>query len=199
MVQKTETERGHKMGKVGEKSVVMEYVESIVIAILLALFIMTFIGRSYVVDGASMVPTLHDGERLIVDKLTYRFSEPKRGEIIVFKYPANPKYRFIKRVIGIPGDEIMIENGKVYLNGRPLEEDYISEPINERFGPFVVPEGTVFVLGDNRNNSQDSRYFGVGYIPKKLIEGRALMRYWPLTSIEVIHKPEIFSDFATAK
>ncbi|MBO8126259.1 MAG: signal peptidase I [Firmicutes bacterium] len=187
------------MGKVGEKSVLMEYVESIVIAVLLAMFIMTFIGRSYVVDGSSMVPTLHNGERLLVDKLTYRFSEPKRGDIIVFKFPANPKYRYIKRVIGIPGDKIMIENGSVYLNGVRLEEPYVSEPVKERFGPFEVPEDRVFVLGDNRNNSQDSRYTLVGYVPYKLIEGRALIRYWPLTRIDLIQRPDIFSQFATAQ
>lgn len=197
MANHAQTERGRKMGKVGEKSVVMEYVESIVIAVLLAMFIMTFIGRSYVVDGSSMVPTLHDGERLLVDKLTYRFSEPERGDIVVFKFPANPKYRYIKRVIGVPGDKILIEGGSVYLNGVRLAEGYVSEPVRERFGPFEVPEGHIFVLGDNRNNSQDSRYTLVGYVPYKLIEGRALVRYWPLNTLTLIHQPEVLANFAT--
>ncbi len=193
MAKSAESERRRKMNTVGGKSVFLEYVESIVIAVLLAMFIMTFIGRSYVVDGASMVPTLHDRERLMVDKLTYRFSEPKRGEIIVFKFPANPKYRYIKRVIGVPGDQIMIENGSVYLNNVRLDESYVSEPVRERFGPFEVPAGHVFVLGDNRNNSQDSRYTLVGYVPYKLIEGRALVRYWPLTKLKAIKRPEVLA------
>lgn len=175
-----------------DKSVFQEYVEAIVIAVALALFIMTFIARSFVVEGHSMVPTLQDGERLLVDELTYRFRAPQRGEIVVLRFPANPRVRFIKRIIGIPGDNIFVHAGRVILNGKPLDENYIAEPILGEFGPYVVPPGSYFVMGDNRNRSEDSRYPQVGYVPKRLLIGRAIIRYWPLTAIGVVKKPAIF-------
>ncbi len=177
-----------------QKSVLREYVEAIVIAIVLALFIMAFVARSFSVEGSSMVPTLHNGERLLVDEISYRFIQPSRGEIIVFRYPANPSARFIKRVIGLPKDTVVVREGKVFLNGEPLEEDYLGEPIYGEFGPYVVPPGTVFVLGDNRNNSEDSRFPLVGYVPRSYVVGRAIFRFWPLTRIGPIHKPAIFSN-----
>lgn len=171
------------------KSVFQEYVEAIVMAVVLAAFIMTFIARSFSVEGQSMEPTLHNGERLLVDEVTYRFRPPARGEIVVLRFPADPRMRFIKRVIGVPGDSIQIQNGRVILNGRPLEEPYIAEAVRGEFGPYVVPPGTVFVLGDNRNHSEDSRFPPVGYVARRLIIGRAILRYWPLTRIGIVRRP----------
>ncbi|NLY11743.1 MAG: signal peptidase I [Firmicutes bacterium] len=155
---------------------------------------MIFIARAFTVDGASMMPTLHHGERLLVDKISYRFVEPKRGEIVVFKYPANPREHFIKRIIGIPGDKVAIIDGKVYVNDQVLEEDYISAPARIGFSPQVVPEGHYFVLGDNRNNSEDSRARSVGFVPRELIVGRAIWRYWPVTKLTIVRPPEIFAE-----
>lgn len=168
-----------------------EYVETVAGAVLLAIFIMTFVGRSFTVDGPSMQPTLHSGERLLVDKLTYRFRDPQRGEIIVFRYPADPSHYFIKRVIGVPGDRIEIRGGVVYVNGVALEENYVSSPTYGRFTSGVVPEGHFFVLGDNRNNSQDSRSPLIGYVPKRLIAGRALVRFWPISRASFLGEPNV--------
>lgn len=174
----------------GGKTVVREYVESFAIALVLASFIMVFITQSYLVQGSSMEPTLYNGERLMVDKVTYRFREPKRGEIIVFRYPSDPRRRFIKRVIGLPGDQVEVRKHLVYVNGVPLDEPYIKGPTYRDFGPMIVPEGTYFVLGDNRNNSDDSRFPDVGPVPRKLIVGRALLLYWPITRFSLVATPE---------
>jgi signal peptidase I len=171
------------------KSVIQEYVEALVMAVILAAFIMTFIARSFSVEGNSMEPTLRSGERLLVDELTYRFRPARRGEIVVLRFPANPRMRFIKRIIGLPGDGILIQAGRVILNGRPLEEGYLSEPVEGEYGPYVVPPGAYFVLGDNRNHSEDSRYPAVGYVPQRLIVGRAILRYWPPTRIGLVRLP----------
>jgi len=173
------------------KPVWREYLETVAGAVVLAVFIMVFIARTFTVDGPSMLPTLHSGERLLVDKLTYRFRDPERGEIIVFRYPADPSHHFIKRVIGLPGDHVEIRGGKVYINGVALEETYTSSPTFGRFTSGVVPEGHYFVLGDNRNNSQDSRSPLVGYVPRNLIVGRALLRYWPINRAVVFTAPQV--------
>lgn len=142
-----------------------------------------------------MLPSFHDGERLLVDKLSYRFREPRHGEVIVFKYPADRQKRFIKRIVGVPGDEILIRDFTVYVNGKPLEEaSYILGPTLRPFGPVVVPEGTYFVLGDNRNRSEDSRNPQVGFVPRDHIVGRALLVYWPITSAGFVRVPDTFRD-----
>ncbi len=179
------------------KSVAQEYVEAVVMAVVLAAFIMTFIARSFSVEGYSMEPTLHNGERLLVDEVTYRFRPARRGEVVVLRFPANPRMRFIKRVIGVPGDSVMIQGGRVILNGRPLEEGYIAEPVRGDYGPYVVPPDSYFVLGDNRNHSEDSRYPAVGYVPKRLIVGRAILRYWPLTRVGLVQLPAPWATAAT--
>ena len=175
-----------------KKSQLRELVETIGSALLIAAFIMIFIARAYTVNGESMLPTLHHGERLLVDKISYRFTEPARGEIIVFKNPANQKEQFIKRVIGLPGDKILIDKGVVYINDQPVGEDYTLAPARIGFSAQVVPENTYFVLGDNRNNSEDSRFGRVGFLPRQLIVGRAVWRYWPLNRLAFIFKPEAF-------
>ncbi|MBE3577380.1 MAG: signal peptidase I [Limnochordales bacterium] len=173
------------------RSELAEYVQALVIAVGLALVIIVFVAQAFVVQGSSMEPTLHDGERLLVDKLTYRFREPQRGEIVVFKYPADPSHRYIKRIIGIPGDTIRIDNGIVYVNGIPIKEDYTLEPALADFEEVVVPAGRYFVLGDNRNNSEDSRYPDVGFVPRNLIVGRAVFVFWPLGRLGLVRAPSL--------
>jgi signal peptidase I len=176
------------------KSFFREFGESILIALVIAGFIIIFIAQIFVVEGGSMEPTLHDGQRLLVDKLTYRFREPRRGEIVVFRYPADPKRNFIKRVMGLPGDEIEIKNWTVYVNDVPISEEYINGPTYNDFGPVVVPEDSYFVLGDNRNRSQDSRYSDVGFVPKSNILGKALFVIWPINEMDILKLPEVFSN-----
>lgn len=162
------------------KSQAREWVESIVIAIVIAIIIKAFIFETVLVDGHSMLPTLRDKDRLAVNKIGYRITGPQNGEIVVFRYPADPSLMFIKRVIGVEGDRVEIRNHKVYVNGVELDEPYISErPLGE-FPEVVVPPNTVFVLGDNRNDSRDSRFTDVGFIPVKNIRGEAVARMWPL-------------------
>lgn len=165
--------------------------ETVAGAVVLALLIMFFVARAFTVDGPSMQPTLHTGERLLIDKITYRFREPARGDIVVFRYPADPSSYFIKRVIGVPGDHIQIAQGRVYVNGQLLEEEYVSSPTVARFRSDVVPEGHYFVLGDNRRNSQDSRSPAVGHVPRANIVGRAILRYWPIGKASVLTTPQI--------
>jgi signal peptidase I len=171
-------------------------VETVGSAVLIAAFIMIFIARAYTVNGDSMLPTLHHGERLLVDKISYRFVDPSRGEIIVFKNPSDTDEQFVKRVIGLPGDEIAIVQGVVYINGQPVEEDYTLAPARIGFTSQIVPEGTYFVLGDNRNNSEDSRFGRVGFLPRSLIIGRAVWRYWPLNQMDLMFPPKVFESFA---
>lgn len=169
------------------KKEIIEWIEAIVIAVLLALVIKTFVIEIFQVEGHSMYPTLEDGERLVVNKFIYRFKKPQRGDIIIFKYPADPDYDYIKRVIAVENDVIEIKNGKVYLNNKLLQEDYIKEPTPGRFGPEKVPEDHFFVLGDNRNNSKDSRFPSVGFVPYENLKGKAIFVIWPLDKIGPIN------------
>lgn len=174
------------------KSTLIVYVEALAVTTVLAFIVVNFVGQSFLVQGASMLPSLHDGERLLVDKITYRFRPPARGEIVVFRYPADPQRKFIKRVIGIPGDVVEVREWIVYLNGRPLHEDYIYGPTYSDFGPVTVPEDTLFVLGDNRNQSEDSRYADVGFVPRSHLVGRAVFSFWPPAHIGPVRIPDIF-------
>ncbi|NMB20331.1 MAG: signal peptidase I [Firmicutes bacterium] len=151
-------------------------------AVVLAAFIIVFVGQSFRVDGASMENTLVDGERVMVDKVTYRFREPRHGEIIVLNMPGS---RFIKRVIAVGGDTIEERFGVVYVNGLPIDEPYVDNKTTMTWGPFTVPEGHVWVMGDNRPRSDDSRGT-VGFLPIKDIVGRAIFRYWPLNKISAM-------------
>ncbi len=177
-----------------KKSELREWIETIVGSVVLAAFLIIFVAQSFVVQGSSMSPTLENGERLVVEKVSYRFSEPDYGDIVVFKFPYNPQEEFIKRIIGLPGDTIMISRGQVYVNGELIPENYISEPPLMGFTPQVVPDEHYFVLGDNRNNSLDSRDGRVGFVPKDLIVGRAVWRYWPVTQLEVFRSSEMTAN-----
>ncbi|CUH95628.1 putative membrane protein [Propionispora sp. 2/2-37] len=165
---------------------VKDWVISILIAVVLAFFIRYFIVELYMVEGPSMRPTLVNGERLVVNKFIYRFKLPERGEILVFRYPEDPSRDFIKRVIGVAGDTIEIKDGRVFRNGQLLNEPYILEKTNGSYPLATIPEGTVFVMGDNRNNSEDSRFSDVGFVPLELIKGKAVMVFWPFAQLKTL-------------
>lgn len=163
-------------------------------ATLLTIFLLFFVAQSYLVEGYSMEPTLSNGERVMIEKISYRFRAPKRGEIVIIKNPLAKKDIYIKRVVGVPGDFIEIKQGSVYLNGSLLEEDYIKEPVAFWYSnEFLVPKDHVFVLGDNRNHSDDSRR--IGPIPYKNVLGKVLFIYWPLKNFEVIKQPALLANF----
>ncbi|MHB8127527.1 MAG: signal peptidase I [Mobilitalea sp.] len=126
---------------------------------------------------ASMENTFMIGEKVVTYRLAYLFSDPIRGDIVVFEYPDNPEEDFIKRIIGLPGETVKGIEGVVYINGEPLKEDYFKEKPEGDFGPFIVPEGHYFMMGDNRNISLDARYWENKYVAKEKIRGKALMKY----------------------
>jgi signal peptidase I len=142
------------------------------------------------VEGSSMEPSLHDGEFVVINRLAYRWAEPDRGEIVVFRYPLDPERRFIKRIIGLPGDEISVSQGMVYINGTPLEEPYINAPPLYD-GEWTVEEGRYFVLGDNRNNSSDSQNWGS--LESEDIIGKAVIVYWPINDLGIIPHYDLVS------
>ena len=166
---------------------VWETVETVVIALALALLIRAFVVESFVVQGESMEPTLQNGEHLLVNKAIYDFETPKPGQIIVFHPPLPTKRDFIKRVIALGGQRFAMVNGIVYINGVAQPENFL--PLSYRgvanFPPTLVPQGDVWVLGDNRNNSEDSRYFGP--VPLKSIRGQAIIIWWPPRYIGAVH------------
>ena len=161
----------------------------IIIIVGAAYLIVTFVGQRTQVSGSSMETTLSDGDQLIVDKISYRFRDPKRYDIIVFPYQYEPNTYYIKRIIGLPGETIQIIDGYIYRDGEQLDEHYGNELMNDpgiAAEPVTLGEDEYFVLGDNRNNSQDSRAVNVGVIHRKDILGRAWIRIWPLDSMGVI-------------
>jgi signal peptidase I len=163
---------------------IIELIKSIFIAIIAAMLIITFVFETVSVDGQSMSPTLSHKDRLIVEKVSYYFKNPKVNDIIVLKYPADTREKFIKRVIAVAGDKVKIEDNRLFINGIEKDEPYIKENfINGFYNEVTVPENTIFVLGDNRNNSKDSRFPDVGFVNLKLIVGRAALRIYPFNSI----------------
>jgi len=149
------------------------------------LLFITFVMQSYAVEGGSMQPTLESGERLIAEKLSYRFGSIEQGDIVVLYYPADTSKTFVKRVIARPGDVIEIKNGVPQINGSALPEDYVTQSFRSHdfIKPVHIPAGYYFVMGDHRNVSFDSRHFGL--VPEKYILGRAVLRFWPLTRINL--------------
>ncbi len=190
------------------KSTLREYFESIVIAVILALFVRTFVFQAFKIPTGSMENNLLIGDHLLVNKFLFapavtgleRVLLPvrpiRRGDVVVFKYPEDPERDFIKRVIGLPGERLEVRDKKVYINGKPLDEPYVHflEPprsasgqsevtsfdLRERYGPVDIPADKYFMMGDNRDNSQDSRYWGM--LPRDYVKGRALMIYWSYES-----------------
>lgn len=168
------------------KEIIYEYARSIGTAVLVALAIITFVVQAFFIPSGSMRPTLEEGDRILVNKFVYRFTEPKRQEIIVFRYPVEPGRKFIKRVIGVGGDRVEIVGGQVIVNGQHIEEKYTLTPGFSNYGPIVVPEDNYFVLGDNRNNSEDSRFWG--FVPRENVIGRAFMIFWPVNRIQILDR-----------
>lgn len=167
----------------------MGWVVYILIIVVLTTLIITFVGQRTRVSGQSMEPTLHDGDNLIVDKISYRFRDPKRFEIIVFPYKYEEKTYYIKRIIGLPGEKVQVIDGYVYINGEQLDEHYGKE-IMESSGiadhEITLGDDEYFVLGDNRNHSSDSRDPSVGILKRGDLMGRAWVRIWPLNRIGVV-------------
>ncbi len=150
-----------------------------------ATLIVTFGFQVARVEGQSMAPTLADQDRLIVNKLAYRLGEPRRSEIVMLYYPLNPDKSFVKRVIAEEGDTVRIADGQVFVNDVALPDEYVPQAFrsHDDYGPQVVPEGYYFVMGDHRNNSSDSRHWGM--VPKKYIIGRVQFRWWPIPTARV--------------
>ena len=180
------------------KSTFREYAEAIVVALVLALLIRTFVVQAFKIPSGSMEPTLEIGDHILVNKFIYgikipfthlsfgAWTQPKRGEVIVFIYPLEPEKDFIKRVIGVPGDTVRIVNKKLYINGAEAQDPhavYKEDTLlpgdaqkRDNFGPITVPPGKIFVLGDNRDRSLDSRFWG--FVPLEDVKGKAFIIYW---------------------
>jgi len=161
------------------KSHLREWLETIIIALVVALLIRAFVVQVYLVEGESMEPTLHTSERLLVNKFIYRFRRPAPGEIVVLQDPAQPKRELIKRVIAVAGETVEVKKGVVYINGKPMKETYKNTmfTVYPDVAPVTVPDGKIFVMGDNRGRSLDSRM--IGSIPLKKVEGEAFFLFWP--------------------
>lgn len=159
---------------------ILEFLVILVVSFVLVFgFVRPFVVEAFWIPSASMVPTLKYGDRVLVNKFIYRFTEPERGDIVVFKSVQGDGQDLIKRVVGVPGDKISVRGGRLFVNGEPQREPYVNRKYPDRSfaAPTTVPENHVFVMGDNRANSQDSRVFGP--VPEKNIEGEAFLRFWP--------------------
>jgi signal peptidase I len=159
---------------------VLEFLIILLVSFVLVFgFVRPFVVEAFWIPSASMVPTLKYGDRVLVNKFIYRFTEPQRRDIIVFKSVEGDGQDLIKRVVGVPGDEIAVRGGKLFVNGEPQKEPYVNKKYPDRsfYAPTTVPKDHVFAMGDNRANSQDSRVFGP--VPEKNIEGEAFLRFWP--------------------
>ncbi len=186
-----------------KKSVARDWVESIIVAFILAMFVRTFVVQAFKIPTGSMRPTLLEGDLILVNKFIYgakipftsyrlpKVREPQRGDVIVFIYPEDPKKDFIKRLVATESEAVEIKNGTVYINGRPLLDTNFSRRYYYNRGDFaqegqkiVVPKDSFFVMGDNSASSQDSRYWG--FVPKKNVLGNAILIYWPLNRIRII-------------
>lgn len=169
---------------------IIELIVSIVVVVVISLFIVTYITQRTMVDGSSMNDTLQDGDQLFVDKISYRFLEPERYDIIVFELRDEPGVHYIKRIIGLPGETVQIIDGAVYIDGELLEGDVYGKEVMQdarrAAEPIVLGEDEYFVLGDNRNNSTDSRTEKVGNVKRSQFVGRAFIRVWPLKSFGLI-------------
>jgi signal peptidase I len=174
-----------------KKSEFRENVESFAIAVLTILFIMIFVVRSYKVQGQSMEPTIHEGEMLMVNRYIFNFRPPKTGDIVVIIPPGDPKRKYIKRVIGGPRQTVRVENSKLYVDGMEIKEPYIRETMQTGDFTQQVPDGSIFVMGDNRNNSTDSRNASVvGFVPLKNVVGKAIFVFWPITDVQILQNPD---------
>ena len=180
-----------------QENPVVEIVKTVIMAGILSFGIRTFVAEARYIPSSSMEPTLQINDRLIIEKITYHLRQPKRGEIIVFNATEALQAEgfddaFIKRIIGTPGDEVIVRNGEVKVNGQVLKEIYIKEAPEYDFGPVTVPNNNYLVLGDNRNNSYDSHHWG--FVPDEKIIGRATVRFWPFNRIGGIDENPVYAD-----
>ena len=161
-----------------------DMVGTIVPAIVIALLIHLFLAQATRVYGQSMEPNLHTNERLVIEKISYHLHGPRRGDVVVLRDPAGSPELLIKRVVGLPGERVTLADGRVYVDGTPIDEPYLDQPTNGSGRSWFVPPLHVFVMGDNRSASRDSRIFGA--VPMEELVGRALFRYWPFEEIGIV-------------
>ena len=161
-----------------------ETLETVIWAVVLALLLKTFVIQAFWIPSGSMLPTLLEGDRVLVCKFEYLLRAPRRGDIFVFKYPKDPGVDYVKRLIALPGDKFEVRNGVVWINDQKVDEPYVTFRDTYNHAPVVVPEKSYIALGDNRPNSADSRYWG--YVPEKNIRGPVILRYWPLNRIGLV-------------
>ncbi len=185
-----------KLQTENEENPWIEVAQTLGTAIILAFGIRTFVAEARYIPSASMEPTLEINDRLIIEKISYRFREPQRGDVVVFKPTARlieenyKRAAFIKRIIGLPGDKIEVKGGRVYVDDRPLQEKYIAEEPQYDYGPVTVPEDSYLVLGDNRNNSYDSHSWG--FVPRQKLIGKAFVRFWPLNRVGSLNEKPLY-------
>ncbi|HHY44576.1 MAG TPA: signal peptidase I [Firmicutes bacterium] len=163
---------------------VRDILETVLIALLIAILVRAFVIERFLVDGPSMEPTLWDSQSLLVNKLAYKFSKPKRGDVVVFRYPLDPSRDYVKRCVAVGGDTVEMRLGRLYVNGLLKEEPYVRFPGLYEMKSITVPEDCIFVLGDHRTNSEDSRMFGP--VKLSLVKGKAVFIIWPLKDMGAI-------------
>lgn len=175
-----------RSAKVGYTAVELlrPWLQTAVTTVALFLFVITFLIQGFCVFGSCMEPNLRTGERVLGNKLVYRLKSPVRGEVVVFKYPQDPEKVYIKRVIGLPGETIEIRGGKVYIDGWLLSEPYLAHTPHGYYGPERIKTGNLFVMGDYRDQSNDSRYWGE--LPIENIQAKAWLRYWPVKRLTLL-------------
>jgi signal peptidase I len=171
------------------KDILLELLQTVALAVILFFIIDAVVARVRV-ENVSMLPTLHEGEFLLVNKLAYRLGGMNYGDIVVFHAPVEPGKDYIKRLIGLPGDNVVVADGKVKVNGKAFTEPYISAPPQYN-GQWTVPQDSAFVLGDNRNESSDSHQWG--FVPLKNMVGKAIVIYWPFNQFRVLNSPQVVS------
>lgn len=180
-----------------EENPLVELLKTLVFAGILATGIRACVAEARFIPSESMLPTLAIDDRLIVEKISYRFRQPERGDVVVFSptdtlKQQNYQEAFIKRVIGLPGDVVEVKNGEVFVNNQKLTEKYILDAPNYQYGPIKVPEKQYLVLGDNRNNSYDSHYWG--FVPLKNVIGRATVRFWPPSRLGSLNEKPLYPE-----
>ena len=161
-----------------------DWLKDFVKALLFFILLQTYVVQGFVIEGACMEPALHSREKIMVNKLVYRFRQPRVGEVVVFSFPLDPEKDFIKRVVGVPGDLLEIRDGYLFRNGKRLDEPFVPEYVFGSFGPLFVPPRKLCVMGDNRNNPHASRAWG--FLDMDRVKGRAEMKFWPPWSAGVI-------------
>jgi len=173
-----------------------DMVKTMLLALLLALLIRTFFVEVYLVFGPSMEPSLYEGERVLVNKLAYHVREPRTGEVVVFVEPGGRNRSLVKRVVGVSGQELEVRSGNVFVDGEIAREHYVISPSEDTMPPQTVDEGEIFVMGDNRSNSVDSRYFGP--VSVDAIRGKAFLVFWPLSRFHLLGAVPRVSSFPPA-